>query len=111
MQTDIFAQNIELNPPLKTFIEEKVADLERLLGDVGQTSARVEVGIPSQHHQSGPKFYAEINLNIAGQLLRADSTNYDLHAAIVDAKDDLKVQIKKFKEKQISRDRQSVVEE
>ncbi len=111
MQTDIFAQNIELNQPLREFIEEKVSDLEHLLGDAGPASARVEVGIPSQHHQSGPKFYAEINLNIAGQLLRAESSGYDLHAAIVDAKDELKTQIKKFKEKLTDRQRQPMPEE
>ncbi len=99
MNIDIHAKNIELNAPLRAFIEEKVADLEHLIGEMGEASARVEVSIPSNHHQSGAIYYAEINISIPGQLLRTESNNYDLHAAIVDAKDAMKVQIKKVKEK------------
>ncbi len=110
MQTDIHATNLELNSPLRAFIEEKVADLDRLVGSAGPASIRVEVGIPSSHHQSGAIFYAEFNLTIAGHLLRAEAKNYDLHSAIVDAKDDLKVQIKKFKEKLDQRSRRPLEE-
>ena len=110
MKTDIHAMGLELNPPLRTFIEEKMADLERLTGSTGPVQAHVEVGIPSGHHQSGAIFYAEINLTIGGHLLRAEAKNYDLHSAIVDAKDDLKVQIKKFKEKAEERDRKPATE-
>jgi ribosomal subunit interface protein len=99
MQIDIHAQNLELNPPLRAFIEEKMGDLEHLVGRSGPVHAKVEVGVPSNHHASGPIYYAEVNLTISGsRLLRAQATNYDLHSAIVDVKDDLKVQIKKFKE-------------
>ena len=99
MNINIHAKNLELNPPLRAFIEEKMADLEHLIGDSGPSQVQVEVGIPSQHHNSGDIYYAEVNLNIAGKLLRAESKNFDLHSAIVDVKDELKVQIKKFKEK------------
>ena len=99
MQIDIRAKNLELNPPLRLFIEEKMADLERLLGESGPALARVEVGIPSNHHQTGPIFYAEANIDLNGRVLRAEATNYDMHAAIVDVKDALKIQIKKFKER------------
>jgi ribosomal subunit interface protein len=110
MNIDIHAKNLELNAPLKTFIDEKMADLERLAGEVGEVHAKVEVGIPSNHHQSGPIFYAEINLNIGGHTLRAESTNYDLHSAIVDAKDEMKVQLKKFKERAEDQQRQPLPE-
>jgi ribosomal subunit interface protein len=105
MHIDIHAKNLELNQTLRTFIEEKVADLERLAGDVGPVHAKVEVSIPSAHHQSGPIYSAEINLTIAGHLLRAESSNYDLHSAIVDAKDELKVQVGKFKDKAREKER------
>ena len=99
MHTDIHTKNLELNPPLRAFIEEKSADIERLVGDEGEVAMRWEVGLPSQHHNTGPVFYAEANLTIGGHLLRAESTNYDLHAAIVDVKDELKILVKKFKER------------
>jgi len=99
MQVDIHAKGLELNAPLRAFIEEKMADIERLLGESGPALARVEVGISSQHHQSGPIYYAEVNLDLLGHLLRAESTNYDRHSAIVDVKDELKVLVKKHKER------------
>jgi ribosome-associated translation inhibitor RaiA len=71
MDVDIRTKNLELNTPLRTFINEKMADIERLLGDVGPAHAYVEVGIPSAHHHKGPVFYAEVNLDINGNLLRA----------------------------------------
>ena len=106
MQIDIHAKNIDLNQPLRTFIEEKMSDLEHLMGGVGATQARIEVGVPSHHHQSGPIYYCEINLTVGGHLLRGQAENYDLHSAIVDVKDEMKVQIKKFKEKLQDKDRQ-----
>lgn len=99
MHIDIYAKDVELTVPLRTFIEEKVADLEHLIGDVGEVRAKVEVGTTSQHHATGPKFYAEANLTIGAHLLRAEATHLDIRSAIVDVKEALKVQIKKFKEK------------
>jgi ribosomal subunit interface protein len=96
---DIHAKNIELNDPLRTFIKEKIDDLEHLLGDVGPVHAHIEVSIPSQHHNSGPIYYAEVNLDLNGAVLRAEANNFDMHSAIVDAKDALKVRIKKHKER------------
>ncbi len=106
MNISIHAKNLELNAPLRAFIEEKMADIEHLLGDIGPSQVQVEVGIPSQHHHSGAIYYAEANLTIGGQLLRAEATNYDLHSAVVDVKDELKVRIKKFKDKLTEAQRQ-----
>lgn len=110
MQIDIHPQNVELNVPLRAFIEEKMGDLEHLLGDAGQVLTRVEVGIPSNHHQSGQIYYCEVNVKIGGQLLRGQAENYDLHSAIVDVKDEMKVQIKRFKEKLQDKSRQPLPE-
>jgi ribosomal subunit interface protein len=98
MNIDITTKNIELDNPLRVFIEEKIGGLEHLVGS-DAVEARVEIGKPSQHHQSGPIFYAEANLTINGTLLRAEKQHEDLRAAIVDVKEALQIQIKKFKEK------------
>jgi ribosomal subunit interface protein len=79
--------------------------VERLLGDAGPVRVKVEIGIPSAHHQSGPIYYAEANVDINGNLIRAEATNYDLHSAIVDVKDQLKIQVKKFKERLTDKER------
>lgn len=106
MNIDIHAQNIELNAPLREFIEEKMADIEHILSGLGEVAVRVEVGIPSQHHHSGPIFYAEANVTTPGQLFRAEASHHDLHAAIVEVKDELKNQVSRFKDKMREEQRQ-----
>ena len=98
MKIDIFCKNIELDAPLKQFVEEKVGDLEKYIGH-GPAEARVEIGKPSLHHRSGPFFRAEINLKVGGQFLRGEEQHEDLRAAIVRARDEVKIQIAKMKEK------------
>jgi len=55
--------------------------------------------LPSKHHRSGRIYYAEVNLKIGGKLLRATCQHEDLRNAIVDVKNELQKQIKKFKDK------------
>lgn len=106
MHIDIHAQQVELNAPLRAFIEEKMGDLEHLLGSFGPVRINVEVGVPSQHHNKGEVFYAEANIDLNGHLLRAEANHRDMHSAIVEVKDDLKVQIGKLKDKLTEQARQ-----
>ena len=99
MQIDILTKNIELDEPLRVFVNEKIGGLEKYLKDIGDVSARVEIGKSTQHHNKGPFFYAETNLNISGHMIRSEKSHEDLRAAIVDVKEQLKVQISKFKDK------------
>lgn len=98
MKIDITYKNITPDEPLKVFVEEKVGGLERFFG-AGPIEARVEIGLPSTHHRSGRIYYAEINLKVGGKLLRATCQHEDMRNAIVDAKNELQQEIKKFKEK------------
>lgn len=98
MKINITTKNITLDSPIKVFIEEKVQSLEKLLPK-GDYVFRVEVGRPSKHHKKGDVFYAEINIKIGKNLLRANAKHIDLRSAIVDVKDELKVQISKLKTK------------
>ena len=102
---------------MKVFVEDKIGGLEKffppeaprppLAGDPpleGKYSkdpieVRVEIGKPSKHHRSGKVFYAEANLKMGGKLLRATCQHEDLRNAIVEVKDELQRQIKKFKGK------------
>ncbi len=104
MKIDISAKNITLDDSLEAFIQDKIGSLEKYLGS-GSVSARVEIGKPSKHHKTGPVFYAEANLKIGGKLLRAETTHSDIRSAIVQVKDELKIEIKKLKDKKITRRR------
>ncbi len=99
MNIQITTKNLDLTPAFKTFIEEKIGGLDRYLKKHKTIEAHVEVSKPSRHHRSGPIYYAEVNLTIDGQLIRAEAKNYEMRAAITDVKDELKVLIGKFKDK------------
>lgn len=98
MKIDITFKNITHDEPLKVFVEDKIGGLEKFLGQ-GPIEAKVEIGLPSKHHRSGRIFYAEVNLKIGGRLLRATCQHEDLRDAIVDVKDELQIQISKFKDR------------
>ncbi len=102
MNIEITTKNITLDNPLRVFIEQKIGGLEKLIGS-GPSSIRVEVGIPSKRHKTGPIFYAEANLKIGGKLLRAEATHKDLRTAIDETRDDLHMQIKKLKERSLAK--------
>ena len=98
MKIDIYTKNIALDKPLEVFIQGKIGSLDKFIkGDT--VAAKVEIGKPSRRHKNGFIFRAEANLTIGGELLRAESDHVDLRTAITEVKDDLQLQIKKFKEK------------
>ena len=98
MKIEISGKNMELDEPLKVFVEDKIGGLDKVIGN-DKSTVRVEIGLPSRHHRSGKIFYAEANLMMGGVLLRATCQHEDMRNAIVDVKNELQVQIKKFKEK------------
>ena len=99
MKITISTKNISLDGALETFVQEKIGGLEKFIGKSSVIEARVEIGLPSKHHRSGRVYYAEVNLKAGGKLLRATCQHEDLRNAIVDVKNELQRQIKKFKEK------------
>lgn len=100
MKIILHAVNLELTPAIRSFVEKKIGSLSRFLEDGSDlVAARVEIGKPSRHHKSGPFYYAEVNLKIGRKLLRASAEHDDLYAAIGDIRDEVEVQIKKFKGK------------
>lgn len=98
MNIALTAKNIEITEAIRAFVDDKIGGLEKVLGH-SEVSASVEIGKPSKHHRSGDVFYAEVNLKMGGNLLRSEAQRDDLYAAIVEAKDELQTQIKKFKDK------------
>ncbi|MBI2670046.1 MAG: ribosome-associated translation inhibitor RaiA [Candidatus Yanofskybacteria bacterium] len=100
MKIMIHSKNLELTPSIETFVNQKMDTIAKLFKPGEQlTEARIEIGKPSKHHQKGLVYYAEINLKIAGKLLRATVEHVDLRTAIDFARDEVERQIKKFKSK------------
>ena len=96
MKIIISTKNISLDEPLEVFVQEKIGGLDKVIGN-DKSTARVDIGKPSRHHNSGRVFRAEVNLSMGGVLLRASCEHEDLRNAIVDVKDELQQQIKKLK--------------
>ena len=96
----IHAKNIDLTTSIETWVQEKMDTIDKLFRpDDELIEARVEIGRPSKHHQKGLVYYAEINLKIGGELLRATVEHVDLRTAVDFARDEIERQAKKFKSK------------
>jgi len=110
----IKATNIELTEELSQWVEEKVGDLKKPLGKFGEDSfdkgkdkieVWVEIGRTSRHHKKGDIYRAEIQLYLPKKHLRAVSKSIDLRAAVIEARDELDREIRKYKGRRIARAR------
>lgn len=110
MQLSIKATNLEMTAAIKDYIEKKFDMAEKYLGGRPVTFCEIEVELTTNHHNKGQIFRAEANLQVEGELLRADETAEDLYAAIDLAKDRLVDAIRKSKEKNLSKRREGMKE-
>jgi len=101
MQIIIKGTKIKLTKILKDFIEEKIKDLEKLFKSKVkrdfEIKAFVEIGKISRHHRKGEVFFAECQIFLPGEGVRAVAEREDLKLAICEVKDELQVQLKKYK--------------
>lgn len=99
MRTNIKATGIELTPALASYVEEKVAMLDKLLGHFGDVHADVEIGKETNHHKTGNWFFSEINLHCDGKLIRNVAEEADLYAAIDKMKDNVAEEIRSYEKR------------
>ena len=101
MKKIIKAKDIELSSTIEEYVDKKLESLAKFVIDFNTelVKAEVELSRTTRHHQSGDIFRAEINLSINGKLFRVESEKDDLYAAIDEVRDDLELEIKKFKTK------------
>lgn len=98
--TSILGTNMDLTDAIKAYVEERVAILEKLTSHFESTAnLRAELGKTSQHHTSGPFFFAELHLDAPGANLTAKAEGEDLYAVVDEVRDDLKRQLVDRKEK------------
>lgn len=100
MQIILKGTHIELTDDIRELVEEKIGSLNRFLHDLDPASveARVEVGIPSEHTVSRGIHRAEVNLTLPGALLRAETENAELSAALTEVRDELERQVERYRE-------------
>ena len=103
MNIVIKGTNLELTQALKDYVNEKIGHLEHYSTEM--LGARVELET-STHHQKG-FFRCEVNLDMPHmQVLRAESTEADLYAAIDMVVPKLKTEIERRKGRKHGGDRQ-----
>jgi ribosomal subunit interface protein len=114
MNIIIKTKNLELTDSLQNFIEKKIGSIKKFIYVLkeedpkkGKTLAEVFVEIEkeSNHHRKGDFFRAEIMVILPGKKIVAEAKTDDLFKAIVEAKNELKMEIEKYKFKKIDKSR------
>ena len=98
--TSIKCTNLALTDAIRSRVESKAMALEKLSVDFDPAAElSVEVGKSTKHHAKGPFFFAEFQMVVPGTQLRAVSEEEDLYHAISQARDQLRRQLKEYKDK------------
>jgi len=113
MKIIIKAKNLELTEALQIYIEKKFLALKKFINilkrkeETGKTLAEifVEVEKETKHHNKGMVFLVNTKVVLPGRSLVAEAREDDLYKAIVSAKDELKMEIGKYKFKKIDKNR------
>lgn len=99
IKIDIYTKDVELTPAIKEYVEKKVGSLEKFSKNGIPFEVTVELDRTTHHHNKGLVFRAELQMQIPGGVIRAESTKEDLRAAIDEAKDNFERELRETKEK------------
>ena len=106
MEIIIKTKNLKLTADLQEFIEEKIGGLKKFTKILQKEDSKkgktlteifVEVEKENRHHKKGDIFRAEAIIHLPGKTLVAISEKDDLKRAIIEVKDELQQEIKKYK--------------
>lgn len=108
MKIIIRAKNLELTKSLKNFIEEKIGSLKKFVDvlkrqEDGKTLAEVffDIEKETKHHNKGQVFRSEAKIMLPRKKIIAQSAGDNLLLTVVEIKDKLQQEIKKYKLKTI----------
>ena len=109
MKIIIKTKNLEVSQALDAFVEKKFAGLKKFIDvlkkddEVGKTLAEVivEVEKETKHHRKGEIFLVKTMVRLPGRKMIAEAKGEDLFGTIIAAKDELKLEIEKYKVKKI----------
>lgn len=99
MNLSIKANNFELDDDIREAIESKIAPLDKYYGNI--IMAELQIERVSNHHKKGDLFRAELNIEVPEikKVLRSESTKETIDEALVEVKDWMQRELKKYKEK------------
>ncbi len=104
MKIIIKSTNIDLTPKIKDYVNQKIGSLDKYFEktDPDLVKARVEVGKIKRGQRQGEICRAEVNLSVGGKLIRAEETEESIYAAIDLVKDELKREVRRYKDKKMT---------
>src|SRR3989338_11325635 len=93
--------HVDLTPEIRAAINEKIGELERFTQfyNAESVEAWVDVGRSTFHHQHGNVYFAKVDLHLPGRTIHAEAEGSDIMLALTEVKDELQVEVKKFKQK------------
>ena len=101
MNTKINTKNLDLSDQISAFIHSKLLAVEKHLNsDDESILCEVEIGIISNHHNSGDIYRSEINLQTPGHNYRSVSKKDELKNAFLDTVAEIIESIKSSKSKE-----------
>lgn len=108
MRISITATNIELTPALENYALKKVGAISKLVKSFerdNEVEVYLELARTTKHHKSGRIYYAEVNTEVDGRLIRVTKKEEDLREAIDALKNTLQREIKKLKGEKLTKRR------
>jgi len=114
MKIIIKTKNIELTEMIEEYINEKIGSLARFIKILQEEKVEkgkplgevfVEIEKETMHHKKGPFFKAKVLINLPRKTIVAEAESEDLSSAIVEVKDEMQQEIKKYKLKKIDLER------
>lgn len=106
MKIIIKTRNLELSPYLESYVNEKIGALEKFTKTLQKEEDKktlsevyVEIEKITKHHRKGDVFKANAQISMPGKGLVAESIGEDLLKAVIEVKDKLELEIKKYKAK------------
>jgi len=113
MKIIIKTKNLDLSADLKNFIEKKIGSIKKFINtlkredEIGKTLAEVfvEVERETKHHSNGQIFLVKSRIYLPGREIVSEARADDLFKAIIRVKDEMKMEIEKYKFKKIDKNR------
>jgi len=90
---------MDLTEAIKDRVEKRLSTMVDIAEGLEPCDVAVDVGKTTAGQNKGKIFRAEFNMTVPGKLLRAETVEEDLYAAIDVAAKDLKRQLVEYKDK------------
>ncbi len=102
MKKTIKTKDIRVTKKIEDFLNEKVDSLEKFINTKDEKEIVIELEKETRHHEKGPIYKAGMYIHIPGKTLYAEYLSEDINLSILEAKEELQREIKKYKNRKVS---------